>query len=64
MDIFDSIAHIARGAAESGLRHQYKTDPKLRRKLQQQAKASAERCTPCAAGSWLEGARQKFGMKR
>lgn len=64
MDLFDSIASIGRGLAESALRHQYKTDPKLRKKLAQQQRESAERCTPCAAGSWLENARQTFGIKR
>ena len=63
-NIWDSLAHMGHGFTHSMYRHQLKNDPKLRREMAKKAGAAADRCTPCAAGKYVEGLRTAFGVKR
>lgn len=64
MNLFQALAHVGQGAAISAATHQMKTDPVLKRKNAAKARAMAEKCTPCAAGAYVQQLRDAFSPKK
>ena len=56
MNLFTMFANLGQGIADSALMHQYRTDPKLRRRAQKRA----DECTPCAAEAYVGRLNETF----
>lgn len=51
---------VGRGAVEAGVRKHY-TKPEVRKAMAKRARASAEKCTPCAAANYVNKLAKDYG---